>query len=198
MRMRHQLSTRETSLIDRYLGFYRDLDSGSRKPTTPDQRRFISVCRGDIRPTSEHEIAYMKYRANRKINARSCECSRREESKRESPRHRSTGDAGSVTPNPNREKWVSDQSTIAAIRKQIEAEQRAKERDDEKRRAIQTEARRANGPEQPSKPRKGEISPMESRSDDIPEFEEGYPNSSWYPGRDNSSMDPYGRNRYQQ
>lgn len=36
------------------------------------------------------------------------------------------------------------------------------------------------------------------RSDDdgIPEYEAGYPTPLWYPGRDNSKLNPYGRNSY--
>lgn len=31
------------------------------------------------------------------------------------------------------------------------------------------------------------------RTDSIPEYEEGYPNPNWYPGRDRSRLNPYSR-----
>jgi hypothetical protein len=53
--------TRLGELIELNLPFYRDLDTGLREPTTPDQRRFVKVCRGELQAQSEHERAYMAY-----------------------------------------------------------------------------------------------------------------------------------------
>jgi uncharacterized protein YifE (UPF0438 family) len=49
-------------LINRYLEFYKSLDSGKRKPETKEQLRFVKVCRGKILPKTEHEIAYINYK----------------------------------------------------------------------------------------------------------------------------------------
>jgi hypothetical protein len=48
-------------LLKQHLGFYRDLDSGRRPPTTQAQHRFVTVCRGRTPPRSQHEIAYWHF-----------------------------------------------------------------------------------------------------------------------------------------
>ncbi len=55
------LSERERELIEKYGTFYRALNGGHRKPETPEQERFVQVCRGQLPPESEHEIAFTKY-----------------------------------------------------------------------------------------------------------------------------------------
>lgn len=194
--MRYRLTEKEKALIERFLRFYRDLDSGVREPTTPDQRRFVKVCREQIAPTSEHEIAYMKFRARRLIGAQVSGRDQREPRSRQSPPQGATGCNRSVVPIPKPERRVPDQTSVEAHRKRIEAEQRAKEREEEKRRAAEAEATVPHRGGSLNHPQKADRTPNESSLDDIPEYEEGYPNPSWYPGRDNSSMDPYGRNRY--
>ena len=48
-------------LIERYLKLYLSLDQGTRNPDTPAQGHFVSVCRGEASPRTQHEIAYTKY-----------------------------------------------------------------------------------------------------------------------------------------
>jgi uncharacterized protein YifE (UPF0438 family) len=57
-----QLTPVETALIQRYLGFYRALDTEERLPATEAQRHFVAVCRCEAKAQSPHEIAYVKYR----------------------------------------------------------------------------------------------------------------------------------------
>jgi uncharacterized protein YifE (UPF0438 family) len=57
-----QLTAEEAALVNRYLSFYRALDTGRRVPTTDAQRRFVDVCRCEANAESPHEIAYIKYR----------------------------------------------------------------------------------------------------------------------------------------
>jgi len=51
----------ELLLLERYLRFYRDLESGARQPTTPAQVRFVAVCGGQAVAQTEHEKVYAKY-----------------------------------------------------------------------------------------------------------------------------------------
>jgi len=57
-----QLTSEETALVERFLDFYRDLDSGRRLAATEAQRHFVAVCRCEAKAQSEHEVAYFKYR----------------------------------------------------------------------------------------------------------------------------------------
>lgn len=69
------LTAREQELIKRYGDFYRALNGGRREPQTPDQVRFVEVCRGHAEPLSEHEVAFAKY--VRLVKAeRTAECAR--------------------------------------------------------------------------------------------------------------------------
>lgn len=57
------LTQRERSLLRRYLAFYESLASGERAPTTEAQKHFVEVCGGLADPDTEHEFAFLKYRA---------------------------------------------------------------------------------------------------------------------------------------
>ena len=59
--MDEELSGRERELIQKHGDFYRALNGGRRKPEIPEQERFIQVCRGQLPPETEHEIAFTKY-----------------------------------------------------------------------------------------------------------------------------------------
>jgi hypothetical protein len=52
-------------LIARHLKFYQALDDGSRAPNTALQVHFVSVCRGEWLPQTDHERAYMAYRQSK-------------------------------------------------------------------------------------------------------------------------------------
>ena len=51
---------KEKELLEKYGDFYRDLDSGKRKPSTKSQEHFVLVCQGLAQPLTVHEIAYIK------------------------------------------------------------------------------------------------------------------------------------------
>ncbi len=55
------LTNREKELVARHGDFYRALNGGMRLPTTPEQTRFVAVCRGEAVPETEHEIAFTKF-----------------------------------------------------------------------------------------------------------------------------------------
>ncbi len=55
-----ELTDWDRRLLDRYLQFYRDLDNRDRTPSTPAQRHFVRVCRGELRPLTQHEVAYFR------------------------------------------------------------------------------------------------------------------------------------------
>ncbi len=57
------LTQRERSLLRRYLPFYEELASGERVPSTAAQKHFVEVCSGAADPGTEHEVAFLKYRA---------------------------------------------------------------------------------------------------------------------------------------
>ncbi|GEM_PF-4855433 len=72
-----RLNQKERQLIERYLSFYVELDSGKRTPNTADQKRFVKVCKGLVQPETEHEKAYIKYKqtgANPAIDIRMMGC----------------------------------------------------------------------------------------------------------------------------
>ena len=50
-------------LLDKHLKFYLALDSGERAPATPAQRHFVEVCRSKAAPSTQHEIAFAKWKA---------------------------------------------------------------------------------------------------------------------------------------
>ena len=57
------LSEGERLLLVAHYDFYRLLDAGKRIPTTEAQRHFISVCRGTASPETDHERAYLRFKA---------------------------------------------------------------------------------------------------------------------------------------
>jgi uncharacterized protein YifE (UPF0438 family) len=58
----NQLTDWDRRLLKRYLSFYQDLDTGRREPSTPSQRQFVRVCRGEGRPRTQHEVAYHRFK----------------------------------------------------------------------------------------------------------------------------------------
>ncbi len=57
-----RLSGHERELLAQNYDFYCDLANGYRSPTTDAQRYFAAACRGDVEPTTEHELAYLNLR----------------------------------------------------------------------------------------------------------------------------------------
>ncbi len=56
------ISDDDKKLLVAHYGFYQDLDTGQRAPTTPAQQHFVAVCRGTASPETEHERAYARFR----------------------------------------------------------------------------------------------------------------------------------------
>ena len=56
-----ELTDEERALLERYFGFYEDLESGARVPTTEAQKHFVEVTRGKARAETVHEMAYAKH-----------------------------------------------------------------------------------------------------------------------------------------
>ena len=54
---------RHRELVLKHAEFYRSLDSGARVPRTPAQQHFVAVCRGRVAPMTEHEHAFIAFRA---------------------------------------------------------------------------------------------------------------------------------------
>lgn len=61
---------RFAELIRRHLAFYRALAEGRRPPATPAQERFVRVARGEAPPRTEHERAFLLWRARAEAAAR--------------------------------------------------------------------------------------------------------------------------------
>ena len=55
------LSGEERALLQRYLPFYRALETGRRTPLTRAQEHFVAVCEGRETAETQHELAYVKY-----------------------------------------------------------------------------------------------------------------------------------------
>jgi len=55
------LTPAEQELLNHYMQFYRDLESGRREPTTDAQRHFVKVTMGQAVVETPHEMAYAKY-----------------------------------------------------------------------------------------------------------------------------------------
>jgi uncharacterized protein YifE (UPF0438 family) len=53
---------RFATLIRRHLPFYLALAEGRRSPSTPAQRHFVAVARGEAPPRTEHEHAFVLWR----------------------------------------------------------------------------------------------------------------------------------------
>jgi uncharacterized protein YifE (UPF0438 family) len=58
---RADLTPEEERLLGRYLHFYRDLETGQRKPITPAQAHFVRVTLGQSGAETVHESAYAKH-----------------------------------------------------------------------------------------------------------------------------------------
>ncbi len=58
------LSEDERRLLAVHYDFYRSLDAGKRIPATEAQRHFIAVCRGTASPQTDHERAYLRFKAS--------------------------------------------------------------------------------------------------------------------------------------
>ncbi len=56
------LTDTERELLKKHLKFYQSLDSGSRTPATQSQEKFVAVCEGKELQSTEHEIAYLKFK----------------------------------------------------------------------------------------------------------------------------------------
>jgi hypothetical protein len=57
-----RLSDRERELLLQHSPFYLALASSARQPTTPAQRHFVLVCRGEAEPETDHERAFLNFR----------------------------------------------------------------------------------------------------------------------------------------
>lgn len=55
------LTDEDRSLLQRYLPFYRALETGQRLPATEAQDHFVAVCEGREKANTQHEVAYVKY-----------------------------------------------------------------------------------------------------------------------------------------
>ncbi len=68
-----QPTPEQERLLTKYLAFYRDLETGRRKPTTPAQEHFVAFTTGHIPAETDHERAYavhMRLRAYQRELAR--------------------------------------------------------------------------------------------------------------------------------
>jgi hypothetical protein len=59
--MPETLTPEEQQLLDKYMSFYRDLETGRRQPETEEQKHFVRVILGQAAAETPHEIAYAKY-----------------------------------------------------------------------------------------------------------------------------------------
>ncbi len=62
------LTEAEQDLIKRHIGFYRSLMSGKRAAETPAQQHFIDAFYGRVVPSTEHELAFIKFARIEKAN----------------------------------------------------------------------------------------------------------------------------------
>ena len=53
---------KDRALLELHIGFYTDLDAGTREATTDLQKQFVEVCRGNRLPKTDHEVAYWRYK----------------------------------------------------------------------------------------------------------------------------------------
>jgi hypothetical protein len=57
-----QLSDSERELLLLHHDFYLSLASGARRPKAEAQRHFVTVCRGEAQPVTEHETAFLHFK----------------------------------------------------------------------------------------------------------------------------------------
>jgi len=58
-----QLTSWDRRLIERHLPFYQSLAQGRRQPSSEAQKRFVEAVSGQAEPTTQHEIAYLRFLA---------------------------------------------------------------------------------------------------------------------------------------
>jgi hypothetical protein len=61
------MTPEQAKLIKKWLGFYDSLLMGDLLPTSEEQRHFAKVCLGEARPETEHELAYIAYLLERRV-----------------------------------------------------------------------------------------------------------------------------------
>lgn len=52
---------KEAQLLEKYGLAFKELDSEIRQPVTPEEKSFVSVCRGDKEASNEYEKIWLKY-----------------------------------------------------------------------------------------------------------------------------------------
>lgn len=96
------MSARPPRLIAPYLKALRELERGVRVPQTAPQAHFVEVCRGEARPVTEYEHAYLGWRAeeHQRLKTEVAEHARRRE-----PRSKRGDESASGSPNPVFGRW---------------------------------------------------------------------------------------------
>ena len=170
---RKMFTKEEQLLLQKYGWFYRELMNGERTVETPKQQRFLQMCQAwckngeTVETYTEHEKVWLKYLQIRYG-------SRPTEATVSTRKKLSSGPRINPTQNP------SPQS-IPIFRNEHSSTGKPKKNPD----AVPG---RDALPEEPPKKRIIDESPVEKS--EIPEYESGLPNPSWYPGRDRSKMRP--------
>ena len=58
----NELNDWDKSLLKKHLGRYKKLESGEKRPSSAREVHFVEVFRNNAEPTTQHEIAYYKYK----------------------------------------------------------------------------------------------------------------------------------------
>jgi uncharacterized protein YifE (UPF0438 family) len=175
--MAEELNQRQQELISQYLRFYGALDSGDIQPETPQQKRFVAVCRGLERAVTEHEIAYLRYKKTAKTGIRLQSSS-------------APGQPPDGEPNRSPRRTADSDCTPGFIKAAADRYQQK-----QARKAELTSLRKEE--ESESKAEYRYVPPGHTNGgplDSVPEYEDGFPTPGWYSGRDTSSLRPNGEN----
>ena len=62
-----ELNDWDNSLLKKHLGRYKKLESGEKSPSSISEKHFVGVFRNGEEPTTQHEIAYYKFKKLNKI-----------------------------------------------------------------------------------------------------------------------------------
>jgi hypothetical protein len=97
------MSTRPPLLIARHIEALQELDSGVRAPQTALQVHFVEVCKGNARPATAHERAYLVWRAkeHRRVRLKA-----EEQARRRRVRMNPTNEALGAPPDANSGRWA--------------------------------------------------------------------------------------------
>jgi uncharacterized protein YifE (UPF0438 family) len=176
-----KLTAEEEALLQKHGDFYRALDSGARKPTTPDQQHFVEVCRRTAPQTTAHETAYIKavvIESMRRNRARaSHNTTAPPKPKAQAPKKRKAKRSAKKAAKPS-----VDYMALPAMLGRPRIEDGLSDR--EQRTRMARESMRQSRVQSPSQQKKDDLLKPHTTPQGIPEHEEGFPQAGWFTDED--------------